>query len=81
MMIEDDMIINKEKKMYNWDDVWNKWGDLKCLQKPTNQMEIEGGLFPDTVLDCWSTTRAREFSFFCRTVVELFGDPCNMAMQ
>jgi len=30
---------------------WNemKWGDLKCLQKPTNQMEIDGGLFPDTV--------------------------------
>jgi len=26
-----------------------KWGDLKCLQKPTNQMEIDGGLFPDTV--------------------------------
>jgi len=35
--------------MYNWDDVWNNWGDLKCLQKPTNQMEIDGGLFPDTV--------------------------------
>jgi len=26
-----------------------KWGDLKCLQKPTNQMEIDGGLFPETV--------------------------------
>jgi len=48
MKMEDDMIINKEK-MYNWEiyDVWNKWG--KCLQKPTNQMEIDGGLFPDTV--------------------------------
>jgi len=33
------------------DDVWNEWGDLKCLQmqKPTNQMELDGGLFPDTV--------------------------------
>jgi len=26
-----------------------KWGDLKCLQKPTNQMEIDVRLFPDTV--------------------------------
>jgi len=50
MMMEDDMIIYKDK-MYNWerDDVWNEWGDLKCLQKPTNKMEIDGGLFPDTV--------------------------------
>jgi len=51
MMMEDDMIIYKDK-MYNWeerDDVWNEWGDLKCLQNPTNKMEIDGGLFPDTV--------------------------------
>jgi len=44
MMMEDDMIINKKKCTIERDDVWNKWGDLKCLQKPTNQMEIDGGL-------------------------------------
>jgi len=50
MMMEDDMIINKEKKcIIERDDVWNKWGDLKCLQKPTNLMEIDEGLFPDPV--------------------------------
>jgi len=27
----------------------NDWGDLKCLQKSTNQMELDGGLFPYTV--------------------------------
>jgi len=48
--MEDDMIINKEKKCtIEWDDVWNKCVDWKCMQKPTNQMEIDGGLFPDTV--------------------------------
>jgi len=31
--------------------------------------------------DCWSTTHAREFCVFCRTAVELFGDPCSMALQ
>jgi len=49
MMMEDDMIINKENICtIEIDDVWNKW-DFKCLQKPTNQMEIDGGLFPYTV--------------------------------
>jgi len=32
-----------------YDYLQMKWGDLKCLQKPTNQTEIDEGLFPDTV--------------------------------
>jgi len=49
MMMEDEMIIYKDKNVQLRDEVWNEWGDLKCLQKSTNQMEIDGGLFPDTV--------------------------------
>jgi len=33
------------------DDMWNEWRDLKCLQKPTKQIEIDGVLFPATVLN------------------------------
>jgi len=45
MMMEDDMIIYNDK-MYNWKRcVWNEWGDLKCLQKPTNQMELMEAYF------------------------------------
>jgi len=39
----------RQKCTIERDDLWHEWGDLKCLQKPTNQMEIDGGLFPDTV--------------------------------
>jgi len=50
MMTEDDMIIFKDKNVQLREMLCEmKWGDLKCLQKPTNQMEISGGLFPDTV--------------------------------
>jgi len=52
MMMEDDMIrpyLQRQKCTIERDDVWNELGDLKCLQKSTNQMEIDGGLFPDTV--------------------------------
>jgi len=46
----DDMIIYKDKNVQLREMImWNEWGDLKCLQKPTNQMEIDGGLHPDTV--------------------------------
>jgi len=41
--------LQRQKCTIERDYVWNEWGDLKCLQKPTNQMEINGGLFPDTV--------------------------------
>ena len=32
-----------------WDEMilWNEWGELKCLQKPTIQVKVDGGLFPD----------------------------------
>jgi len=51
MMMEDDMIIYKDKNAHLREMLCEmKWGDLKCLQKSTtNQMEIDGGLFPDTV--------------------------------
>jgi len=50
MMMEDDMIIYKDKNVQLGEMMCEmKWGDLKCLQKSTNQMEIDGGLFPDTV--------------------------------
>jgi len=50
MMMEDDMIIYKDKNVQLREMICEiKWGDLKCLQKPTNQMGIDGGLFPDTV--------------------------------
>jgi len=50
MMMEDDMIIYKDKNVQLREMMCEmKWGDLKCLQTPTNQMEIDGGLFPDTV--------------------------------
>jgi len=49
-MMEDDMIIYKDKNVQLREMLCEmKWGDLKCLPKPTNQMEIDGGLFPDTV--------------------------------
>jgi len=49
-MMEDDMIIYKDKNVQLREMMCEmKWGDLKYLQKPTNQMEIDGGLFPDTV--------------------------------
>jgi len=44
MMMEDDMIIYKEKNVQLREMMCEmKWGELKCLQKPTNQMEIDGG--------------------------------------
>jgi len=50
MMMEDDMIIYKDKNVQLREMLWEmKWGDLKGLQKPINQMEIDGGLFPDTM--------------------------------
>jgi len=50
MMMEDDMIIYKYKNVQLREMMCKmKWGDLKCLQKPTHQMEIDVGLFPDTV--------------------------------
>jgi len=51
MMMEDDMIIYKDKnvQLREMMTVWNEWGDLKCLQKPTNQMEIDGSLLPYAV--------------------------------
>jgi len=37
MMMEDDMIIlTKKKCTIERDDVWNKWGYLKCPQKLLN---------------------------------------------
>jgi len=41
------------KTMYNDQGMimWNEWGDLKWAQKPTKQIEIDGGLFLDTVLN------------------------------
>jgi len=49
MMMEDDMIIYKDKNVQLREMMCEmKWGDLKRLQKPTNQMEIDGGLFPDS---------------------------------
>jgi len=45
MMMEDDMIIYKDKNV----QLREMMCEMKCLQKPTNQMEIDGGLFPDTV--------------------------------
>jgi len=47
MMMEDAMIIYKDKNVQLREMMWNEWGDLKCLQNPTNQMELDGGLFPD----------------------------------
>jgi len=47
MMMEDDMIIYKYKNVQLREILWNEV--RRCLQKPTNQMEIDGGLFPDTV--------------------------------
>jgi len=42
MMMEDDMIIYKDKNVQLREMLCDmKWGDLKCLQKPTNQMEID----------------------------------------
>jgi len=41
--------LQRQKCTIERDDVWNEWEYLKCLQKPTNQMEIDGGLFPDIV--------------------------------
>jgi len=42
MMMEDDMIIYKDKKCtIERDDVWNEWGDLKCLQKLTKRKLME----------------------------------------
>jgi len=50
MMMEDDMIIYKDKNVELRKMLCEmKWGDLKCLQKPTNQMEIDEGLFPHNV--------------------------------
>jgi len=49
MMMEDDMIIYKDKNVQLREMLCEMKWDLKCLQKPTNQMEIDGGLFPDTV--------------------------------
>jgi len=44
------MIIYKDKNVQLREMMCDmKWGDLKCLQKPTNRMEIDGDLFPDTV--------------------------------
>jgi len=39
--------------MYKWarDDMWNELGDLKCPQKQTKQIDIDGGLLPGTVLN------------------------------
>jgi len=49
-MMEDDMIIYKDRNLQLREMMGEmKWGDLKCLQKPTNQMEIDEGLFLDTV--------------------------------
>jgi len=41
MMMEDDIIINKEKNV--------QLRERMCEIKPTNQMEIDGGLFADTM--------------------------------
>jgi len=49
MMMEDYMIIYKDTNVQLWEMMCEMRGDLKCLQKPTNQMEIDGGLFADTV--------------------------------
>jgi len=50
MMMEDDMIIYNDTNVQLREMMCEmKWGDLNCLQKPTNQMPIDGGLFPDTV--------------------------------
>jgi len=39
--------------MSKWagDGTWNEWRNLKCPQKPTKQIDIDGGLFSDTVLN------------------------------
>jgi len=41
--------LQRQKYTIEWDDVCNEWEDLKWLQNPTNHIEIDGGLFPDTV--------------------------------
>jgi len=32
-------------------DLWIEWGDLKCKQKSTKQIDIDGRLFRDSVLN------------------------------
>jgi len=41
------------------DDMWNEL-DLKCPQKPTKQIDIDGGLLPDTVSNKKTITRVTQ---------------------